>query len=86
MKPAISITLFPAILFGGCVGIPNHIAQDRYDKTQSRAEAGLPDPCAPGEQRTYRPTPATDRPTYDSVIPPSSDVSTRTPSLCKRRR
>jgi hypothetical protein len=86
MKLALVIPLALALALGGCMMNPKYVAQDRYDRTQTTAEAGLPDPCGPGEQRTYRPTPATDRPTYDSVIPPTSDVSTRSPSLCKRRR
>jgi hypothetical protein len=81
-----ALLLTAGTMLGGCMMNPTHIAQDKYDRTQPTAQADLPKPCGPGEQRTYRPTPKTDRPTYDSVIPPTSDVSTQQPSLCGRRR
>ncbi|MEP7211020.1 MAG: hypothetical protein ABI740_09310 [Alphaproteobacteria bacterium] len=86
MKPAIGFLLVLALALGGCLSNPQHIARDTYDKTQGTQQASLPEPCKPGEQRTYRPTPKTDWPTYDSVIPPSSDVSSQLPSECRRRR
>jgi hypothetical protein len=86
MKPAIGFSLGLALALGGCLSNPGHIARDTYDRTQGTQQASLPEPCKSGEQRTYRPTPKTDRPTYDSVIPPSSDVPTRSPSECRRRR
>ena len=86
MKPTIVLAVALALSLGACIVGPDHLAQDKFDRTQSTAQAELPTPCSAGDVRTYRPTPRTDRPAYDAVIPPTSDISTRSPSECRRGR
>jgi hypothetical protein len=86
MKPALILAFTLTLVPGACMAGQGRLAQDKFDRTQSTAQADLPAPCSAGDVRTYRPTPKTDRPTYDSAIPPTSDISTRSPSECRRGR